>query len=243
MTLLYRLELLRLLRDPTMLISILFSPVVTCVLVADELVHQPPGGLNSKTYVLVSMAAMGVVYAGLSGTATAIAKDRTNGWYRQLAAGPSLGRGYLALRLLTVLPLCLLSAAGVLLIGSRLDGITISGAHLASTVLALWLGSTVYCVFGCACGLVLDEKTVALPVFVGIWGFDILGGLLWPVDTFPGWLQFPAKLTPTYHLGELAHQAQFGEAPGLLQILTLTGYLALGTVLLVLAHRRSRTRV
>ncbi|MFF2143629.1 ABC transporter permease [Kitasatospora sp. NPDC058190] len=243
MTLLYRLELLRLLRDPTMLISVLISPIATCLLIADELVRQPPDGLDSKTYVLVSMAAVGVVYAGLSGTATAIAKDRSSGWYRQLAAGPSRGRGYLAMRLLTVVPLCLLSATGVLLAGSRLGDISISAGHLAGTVLALWAGSTVYCLLGCACGLVLTEKTVALPVLVGVWGFNILGGLLWPVDTFPGWLQVPAKLTPTYHLGQLAHQTQLGETPGTVQLLALSGYLALGTVLLALAHRRSRTQV
>ncbi|MFE6049473.1 ABC transporter permease [Kitasatospora sp. NPDC056446] len=243
MTLLYRLELLRLLRDPTMLISILVSPVVTCALLADELVRQPPDGLGSRAYVLVSMAATGVVFAGLSGTATAIAKDRGSGWYRQLAAGPSGARGYLAMRLLTVVPLCLLSATGVLLVGSRLDSVTISGAHLAATVLVLWAGSAVYCLFGCACGLLLTEKTVGLPVLVGVWGFNILGGLLWPVDTFPGWLRLPAELTPTYHLGELAHQAQLGETPGAVHLAALTGYTALGTVLLVLAHRRSRARI
>ncbi|MDU4602067.1 MAG: ABC transporter permease, partial [Staphylococcus warneri] len=42
-------------------------------------------------------------------------------------------------------------------------------------------------------------------------GLAILGGLWFPTNTFPDWLQTISKLTPTYHLKQLAYRLSKGD--------------------------------
>ncbi len=64
----------------------------------------------------------------------------------------------------------------------------------------LWLGASLLITFGILFSLLNDiQKTSALANIVTI-GLAVLGGLWFPINTFPNWLQHVAHVLPSYHL-------------------------------------------
>ncbi len=67
----------------------------------------------------------------------------------------------------------------------------------------LWLGASLLITFGILFSLLNDiQKTSALANIVTI-GLAVLGGLWFPINTFPNWLQHVAHVLPSYHLRKL----------------------------------------
>ncbi|HME65843.1 MAG TPA: ABC transporter permease, partial [Streptosporangiaceae bacterium] len=82
----------------------------------------------------------------------------------------------------------------------------------AAMILACWLGSLPFAALGILVGLAAGTS-VAQPAMVGATlVLGVLGGLLWPLPVFPGWLQDIAKVLPTYRLADLGRAAVTGHA-------------------------------
>jgi ABC-2 type transport system permease protein len=74
-------------------------------------------------------------------------------------------------------------------------------------------------------------------------GLSILGGLWFPVEAFPAFLQSVAKLTPSYWLADLGRSVLAGQGVPVDAVLVLAAWtLVLGAVG-VWAYRRSGTKV
>ena len=93
---LIRLEVLRVLRNRKSVFFSVIYPGVLFLLIAgsaDSGTTLGDTGLTLPAYMMVSMASFGALTAVLMGNSERIAKERENGWVRQLRLTPLPGRG------------------------------------------------------------------------------------------------------------------------------------------------------
>jgi ABC-2 type transport system permease protein len=125
---LFRLECLRMLRDPRYIALAVLAPIGFYLLFASLFGDGPvrPGGLRGTVEIMVAMAAYGAIWGVLAATGPRIAHERGSGWLDQLRAMPVAARQVLAAKLaagmavaLPALVLVCVTAAAVQ--GVRLD--------------------------------------------------------------------------------------------------------------------------
>ena len=68
----------------------------------------------------------------------------------------------------------------------------------------LWIGASLFLTFGLVIAQFNDiQKASSVANLLNI-AMAIVGGLWFPVNTFPNWLQVISKKMPTYHLKQIA---------------------------------------
>lgn len=195
-------------------------------------------GINTSSYLMVSMAAYGGLGAAINAGAR-VAIERQTGWNRQLRLSALSPRAYLisksAVSLVVALPAIILVFLAGALIGHVHMPITIwLGAGLG-----IWVAMIPFAVAGLVIGSVARVESVQ-PITTLIYiGMSILGGLWFPVEQLSPFLRGLAKALPSYWVGETGRTI-LGRLPlpanGILVLAAWT----LGLSLIgVLAYRRS----
>jgi ABC-2 type transport system permease protein len=141
--------------------------------------------------------------------------------------------------MLVTLPALLL----VFLAGATIGDVHLSADQWVGTGLAVWLGLIPFAVLGLVIGFAGTVDTVQPISMITYLGLSILGGLWFPVEAFPAFLQSVAKLTPSYWLADLGRSVLAGQGVPVDAVLVLAAWtLVLGAVG-VWAYRRSGTKV
>lgn len=205
-----RLDALSLVRSAYFLVfSVAFSAgfyVMFTVVVSDALSTSPS---FARDY-MVAMSVSGAFFGALNAGGIRLGMERGDGWTRQVLLTPLSGSAYLGAKALSAWVLTLPAVVVVFLLGGLLNGVSMSPVRWAGTVLVLWLGSLVFVMTGIAVGLVAaGERTqfVALAVF---FPFAMLGGLWFPIDSFPQTLRQIVDYLPTRALYQLADSVAGG---------------------------------
>ncbi len=199
-------------------------------------------GLNVGAYLMVSMACYGGIGASINAGAR-IAIERQAGWNRQLRLTALTPRAYLVSKsivsLLVALPAIVLVFAAGRLVGHA----QLTPAQWLESGLALWLTLIPFAVLGLVIGFIGTVDAVQPISMITYMVLAILGGLWFPVDQFPPFLQSLAKLLPSYWSAEVARAPLAGVGipmQGVVVLLAWTVGLAfVGTM----AYRRSGERV
>ena len=199
-------------------------------------------GISVVAYLMVSMASFGCIGAAIN-TGARIAIERQVGWNRQLRLTALPGSSYLVAKavvsMLVTLPALLL----VFLAGATIGDVHLSAGQWVGTGLAVWLGLIPFAVLGLVIGFAGTVDTVQPISMITYLGLSILGGLWFPVEAFPAFLQSVAKLTPSYWLADLGRSVLAGQGVPVDAVLVLAAWtLVLGAVG-VWAYRRSGTKV
>lgn len=92
----------------------------------------------------------------------------------------------------------------IFLTGYFLKGIQLSLSQWVISGLVLLLGSVIFLSLGLLLTLFSSMQTASLFSNILYLGLAILGGLWFPLNQFPKWVQELGKCTPTYHFRELA---------------------------------------
>ncbi|WP_399935773.1 ABC transporter permease [Streptomyces kanamyceticus] len=201
------------------------------------------GGTSAANYLLVSMAVFSAIGAALNTGGPRIAAEREVGWTRQLRLTSMTSSQYIAVKVLTAAVVSLSATVAIFAFGGLLNGVRMPASHWFGSTLAVWLGSLVFCALSVMLGYMFNTTSITIGLMVVNMGFSMVGGLFWPVELFPSWMRTVAELTPTYHLAELGHHAQLGEAPAVSDVLVLGAYLALFGALAAWMYRRDEVRV
>jgi len=202
---------------------------------------QATGGIGWPAYLMVSMAALGAMNAGVA--VAAGTEHGTSGPLRSRAAragsspnaGMDLGVNAVAAMVLAVPPLILIVLTGAL------DGVGLPIGDLVRLVTVLWVGALPFVALGLLLRPLLDADTGDVVLLGIVVVLAILGGLFQPIDTFPDSLAAFARVLPSYHLADLGWTTVAGHigAPG--DFLVLAGYtLAIGAI--VVWRNRSRDK-
>jgi len=196
------------------------------------------GGLSVVAYLMVSMASFGCIGAAIN-TGARIAIERQTGWNRQLRLTALPARSYLIAKgtvsMLVTLPALLL----VFVAGATIGGVSLSAGQWLGTGVTVWLGLIPFAVLGLVIGFAGTVDSVQPISMITYLGLSILGGLWFPVEAFPSFLQEVAKLTPSYWLADLGRSMLAGGGVQLTAVLVLTGWTIVLAAWGAVAYRRS----
>jgi ABC-2 type transport system permease protein len=186
--------------------------------------------------IMVSMMSYGALGAALGATIR-ISFDRASGWLRQLRITPVPQTRVVAVDITVGVLLTLPSLVVVALVGRFVSGVQLGLTTWIALLAVLWAGSITFVALGLLIGLALEDK--AAGGAIGIVGTILaaMGGLWWPVQMFPVWLQTLAHVLPSYWYAELGRDVVRGAAPDTAGVLAMAGFTAAFAVLAVVVAR------
>ncbi len=205
---------------------------------------QIEGGETVGTFIMVRMAAYGGLGAAVNAGAI-IQLERTGGWLRQLMVAGLTPRSFVIGKMVAAMAVVLPALLGVFCSGLLFAGIHLSLAETVRSLLALWIGMLPLVLLGLVVGLALRPSAVGAATTIGMMLLAVAGGLWFPYEMFPTWLQTISRLTPTYWLGELGTWGIIGEdfpARGAITLAAWTLALAVLAALLLGRAARSSSR-
>lgn len=230
-------------RNLRFLVLTVALPLLLFLLYANLYQGQDAGdGLSVVAYLMVSMASFGCIGAAIN-TGARIAVERQVGWNRQLRLTALPGPSYLVAKAIVSMLVTLPALLLVFLAGATVGDVHLSIGQWLGTGVAVWLGLIPFAVLGLVIGFAGTVDTVQPISMITYLGLSILGGLWFPVEVFPTFLQGVAKLTPSYWLADLGRSVLAGDGVPAESVLVLAGWTVALGVVGVLAYRRSGAKV
>ncbi|WP_042421201.1 ABC transporter permease [Streptacidiphilus anmyonensis] len=237
---LFRLECLRMLRDPRYLALGVVAPIGFYLLFATIFGGSPtqPGELKGTVEIMVAMAAYGAIWGALSATGPRLAHERSSGWLEQLRSMPVTVRQLLVAKLAAGLAVALPALVLVCLTAVAAKDVRLAAWQWAALVPAMWLGTLPFALLGVVVGLLVGPEA-AFPLSYGVYmAASALGGLWVPPARLSAPLQDVAHTLPTYRLADLGWRVAAGHAPTWADVVVLAAWSAGFAALAVLAQGR-----
>ncbi|MER7399388.1 ABC transporter permease [Streptomyces sp. NPDC000151] len=240
MTTLITLEIRRTLRNKKfMFFSVLYPPVLYLIIAGGADSKPLPGTtLNMGMYYMVAMAAFGAMTAVLLGSSERIAKEREQGWVRQLRLTALPGRGYVTAKIAAAATVSLPSIVLVLIIGAVVKGVRLEAWQWAAIAIGTWLGSFVFAALGVAIGYLATGDAVRPISMLVYFVLSFAGGLWMPLTILPQWVQNIAEWIPTHAYAALGTAVEGGSAPHAKDVAILVGYLLIFAGLAAWLYRK-----
>ncbi|MFJ9819477.1 ABC transporter permease [Streptomyces sp. NPDC101151] len=216
MNALIKLELTRALRNKKFLFfSVLYPSLLFLIFGGTAGANEKVtgSGLTVATYLMVSMASFGALTAVLMGNSERIAKERENGWVRQLRLTPLPGRGYVLAKTAGAAVVSLPSIIMVFLVAAAVKDVRLDAWQWLALTGVIWAGSLVFAALGVAIGYLASGDAVRPITMIIYFGMSLLGGLWMPSTTFPQWLQDIAEWLPTHAYAALGRAIEQSQAP------------------------------
>ncbi|MFZ3596717.1 ABC transporter permease [Streptomyces sp. BH104] len=227
---LIKLELTRALRNRKFLFFSVIYPSVLFLLIAgkaDTSTMVDSTGLNLPAFMMVSMASFGALTAVLMGNSERIAKERENGWVRQLRLTTLPGRGYVLAKTASAAVVSLPSIVIVFVVAAVFKDVRFDAWQWLALTGSIWAGSLVFAALGVAIGYLASGDAVRPITMITYFGLSILGGLWMPTTSFPQWLRDIAEWLPTHAYAALGQAIELGGAPEAKDVALLVAYFLL----------------
>ncbi|MFC9114811.1 ABC transporter permease [Streptomyces sp. NPDC057092] len=229
---LIRLELVRVLRNRKFLFFSVLYPSVLFLLIAstaDATATLDDSGLTLPAYLMVSMASFGALTAVLMGNSERIARERENGWVRQLRLTPLPGRGYVLAKTASAAVAALPSIVVVFVVAAAVKDVRLDAWQWLALTGTIWAGGMVFAALGVVIGYAATGDAVRPVTMIVYFGLSLLGGLWMPTTTFPRWLQDIAGWLPTHAYAALGRATEQGHAPEVRDVAVLLVFFVLFT--------------
>ncbi|MCY9783549.1 ABC transporter permease [Nocardiopsis sp. EMB25] len=202
------------LRDPGHLISYLVMPMVLMLVFSP--LHRAALPEDGEAQAVIGMLVMFSVLS-LSVVGTALLTERTWRTWNRLRATPVSIVEMLVGKALPVFVLLVVQQALLLLFGSRVVGMPVTGP-LPLILFAVCVWSFVLLAIGVAlAGVVRGHGELAAICDVGALVVSALGGALVPISMMPAWAQATAPLSPGYWALAMLRAAVAGDTGTALQ--------------------------
>ncbi|NGO73039.1 ABC transporter permease [Streptomyces boncukensis] len=224
---LIKLEITRSLRNKKfMFFSVIYPPVLYLLIAGGSGGASMPGlKIDMALYYMVAMAAFGAMTAVLMGNSERIAREREQGWVRQLRLTSLPGRGYVTGKIASAAAVSLPSILLVLLTAAVVKDVRLEAWQWAAIALCSWAGSFVFAALGVAIGYLATGDAVRPITMLVYFSLAFLGGLWLPSSSLPGWVQDIGEWTPTHAYTALGQAVEVGHAPHVGDTLLLAAYL------------------
>ncbi len=201
---LLKIEAKRMSRDKITFIMNIGLPIFF-YLVFTELI-QIPENYKAKFFqeYLMSMTAFSLCSFALFTFPFDIIQDRKNGWRMRLThVDLSAGEIY-TVKMVKMIVMYIAGIISVFLVGKFVRGVELTLTQWIVSGLALLLGGILFLGIGVILSLFKHEKVASIFSNFMYLGMSALGGLWFPTDQFPEWLQPISRAMPTYQFRELA---------------------------------------
>jgi len=219
-----RFEIVRTLRNVRFLVFLIAFPVLLYLIYAKQ--HGLSQGLTVATLLLVSMA----VYTGMGSAMYAsgpqLARERGNGWMRQLRISPISTPGWFAAKLIQAILLIIPGLAMLIALALTYGHVHLAAGRLGLLVAVLVLGTIPFCALGLVIGLIFDSQTAQVAQMITLLVLAFLGGIFIQWSSLPHGMQLIGKSLPSYHLAQLGWNAAAGRPLDLANVAALAAWTA-----------------
>ncbi len=218
-------------KKTTLILSILF-PVIFYILFTSIL--ELPEDVKPKFYkeYMYSMTVYSLLSFSLLTFPLDIINEKQNEWRQRLMVTPFTFTSYYISKVVKTMLQFAIAILVIFMVGHFYKGVAMSAVQWLESGIFLWLGASLLITFGILFSLLNDiQKTSALANIVTI-GLAVLGGLWFPINTFPNWLQHVAHVLPSYHLRKLGVDIASNHHINLISFAIILLY-ALGSILAV----------
>ncbi|MBU5271067.1 ABC transporter permease [Staphylococcus caprae] len=131
-------------------------------------------------------------------------EERNNGWYKHLMSTPLKPVHYYLAKVLKTMCQFLVAIIIIFMVAHFYKNVNMDFTNWILSSVVLWVGASLFLTFGLVIALFNDiQKASSVANLLNI-AMAIVGGLWFPVKTFPDWLQVISKKMPTYHLKQIA---------------------------------------
>lgn len=224
MTAFLRFEIVRSLRNVRFLIFIVAFPVLIYLIYAKQ--HGSSQGLTVAGLLMVSMAVWASMGSAMFATGPQLARERENGWMRQLRVSPISGTRWFGAKLAQGLLLIIPGMAALLLLGIGYGHVHLAAARFGLAAAVVLLGAIPFCVLGLVIGLTFDGQSAQVMQTLILFVLAFLGGIFIPWTALPHPMQIIGKILPSYHFAQLGWNAASGVPLGVSHILVLLAWTA-----------------
>lgn len=169
-------------------------------------------GASAALYFIAGYTCMGVVSACLFGIGLVLALERAQGWLDLKRASPMPRFAYLGAKVASCAAFGLIITVVLLLLGTALGGVTITGSEAASLAGLALAGSIPFAAMGFLVAYLVPPNAGPGIINLIYLPLSFASGFFFPVSALPHWLRIVTPVLPTYHLAQIA-LAVFGLAP------------------------------
>ena len=219
-----RFEIVRTLRNVRFLVFLIAFPVLLYLIYAKQ--HGLSQGLTVATLLLVSMA----VYTGMGSAMYAsgpqLARERGNGWMRQLRISPISTPGWFAAKLIQAILLIIPGLAVLIVLALTYGRVHLGAGRLGLLAAVLVLGAIPFCALGLVIGLMFDGQTAQVAQMITLLVLAFLGGIFIQWSSLPHGMQLIGKALPSYPLAQLGWNAAAGRPLDLANVAALAAWTA-----------------
>lgn len=175
---------------------------------------------------LISMVIYGVLITAITNTAVALLEDHLNHFDLFVDLSPTPKWQYYLSMMIVYVPFYLFLMALLGIEGYFLNEVVLDFSQWAGFFLAMLVGLIPFSLIGMLISLAGNQTAVNVLSNLVAFPMAILGGLWWPIDFMPQWLQDIGRRLPTYHVAEIirrwVHDEKIiWESAGVLVIWTL----------------------
>lgn len=236
-----RMLVIETLRVPIAVIGTMAFPALSLLffVVPNRAVAEDP---VFATQAVLGLAVFAVMVSALFNLGLTVAENREKPWDPYLRSLPLPAMVRIAAQISSTAVFSFLAIVPVLIVGAVATEASVSAIGLVAGLLALAVTSIPFLLLGASIGYAFSSKAAIAVIQVGMFGFAFGGGLFFPPQLFPEWLETLSRFFPSRHARELTLAAVEGTTP---ELWMLAGAIAwtLGTALLALwLYRRDEGR-
>lgn len=167
------------------------------------------------TQAVASLAVFAVMVSALFNLGLTVAENREKPWDPYLRSLPLPAAVRISAQLTSTAMLSFLSLVPVLVVGALATEASVSSMGLIAGLAVLALTSIPFLLLGASIGYAFSSKAAIAVIQVGMFGFAFGGGLFFPPQFFPEWLELLSRFFPSRHARELTLAAVEGTTPEL----------------------------
>ena len=224
-----RFEIVRTLRNVRFLIMLIAFPVLLYLIYAKQ--HGISQGLTVATLLLVSMAVYSGMGSAMFASGPQLARERHNGWMRQLRISPITTPGWFAAKLVQSVLMIIPGLAVLVVLALTYGHVHLAAGRLGTLVVIIVAGTIPFCAAGLVIGLMFDSQTAQVAQMITLLVLAFLGGIFISWSSLPSGMQTAGKLLPSYHLAQLGWNAAAGRPLGMSHVVALAAWtIGLGAV-------------
>ena len=209
-----RMLVIETLRVPIAVIGTMLFPALSLLffVVPNRAVADDP---VFATQAVASLAVFAVMVSALFNLGLTVAENREKPWDPYLRSLPLPAAVRISAQLSATAVFGFLSIVPVLVVGGLATEASVSVIGLIAGLVVLALTSIPFLLIGAAIGYAFSSKAAIAIIQVGMFGFAFGGGLFFPPQFFPEWLELLSRFFPSRHARELTLAAIDGATPEL----------------------------
>ena len=219
-----RFEIVRTLRNVRFLVMLIAFPVLLYLIYAKQ--HGISQGLTVATLLLVSMAVYSGMGSAMFASGPQLARERHNGWMRQLRISPIGTPGWFAAKLVQSVLMIIPGLAVLTALALTYGHVHLAAGRLGLLVAVLVLGAIPFCALGLVIGLMFDSQTAQVAQMITLLVLAFLGGIFISWNNLPHAMQEIGKMLPSYHLAQLGWNAAAGRPLDMANVAVLAAWTA-----------------